>query len=136
MVKKRSYAPLGEAEMEMLQHVWALEGATVIQVHERVLQDREVAYTTVMTILKKLADKGYLRYEKEGKSYVYYPKRPPEQVRKNVLNDIIGKVFQGSPVALVQTLVKQGVLSEEERKEIVALIEKLGRTDLKDALEE
>ena len=65
-MKKRSFHPLGETEMELLQHVWALKRANVAQVHERVLETREVAYTTVMTVLKKLADKGYLQYEKQA----------------------------------------------------------------------
>ena len=80
-MKKRSFHPLGEAEMELLQHVWDLKRANVAQVHQRVLQTREVAYTTVMTVLKKLADKGYLRYEKQGNAYVYSPAEAPDAVR-------------------------------------------------------
>lgn len=123
---KRTMLPLGEAEMEVLQHVWGLQQATVAQVHERILQERKVAYTTVMTIMKKLADKGYLRYEQEGVAYVYSAARPPEQVRGNVLRALIERVFRGSPTALVHTLVQQEELSDAEYDEIRGLLDGLG----------
>ncbi len=128
-MKKRSFVPLGEAEMELLQLVWELKRATVAEVHARVLQQREVAYTTVMTILKKLATKGYLQYEKDGTAYIYSPAKAPEQVRSTVLSDIIDKVFRGSPMALVNTLVNQDHLSDDDRAEIQAIMAKLAAQD-------
>jgi len=122
MNKKRSFTTLGEAEMEMLQHVWTFGQATVAEVHQEVLKTRSVAYTTVMTLLKKLADKGYLQYKKEGTAYIYSPARPPEQVRGNLLKEMIHKVFQGSSTALVHTLVAQEDFSPEEIAEIQTLI--------------
>lgn len=124
-MKNRTYAPLGEAEMEMLQHVWHLGEATVADVHKRVLEDREVVYTTVMSILKKLADKGYLQYRKEGRAYVYSAKRPPGKVRGELLQAIIERLFSGSPVALAQTLATQENVSDEEREKIRVIITSL-----------
>ena len=121
-MKRRSYQPLGEAEIEMLQHVWELKRATVAEVHARVLQTREVAYTTVMTVLKKLSDKGYLDHEKEGHAYVYTPAQTPAKVRGTILEEIVDTVFKGSPVALVQTLVQHETLSEEEHAQIQTLL--------------
>lgn len=123
MMKKRSFTALGEAEMEMLQHVWDIGEATVAEVHERVLATRPVAYTTVMTLMKKLADKGYLTYEKEGNAYRYRPARSPEHVRGRLLKDIIGKVFRGSPTALVHTLVNEETLSRADVAEIRRLMD-------------
>ena len=124
-MKKRSLKPLAEAEMEVLQHVWDFGEATVADVHERVLQNREVAYTTVMTLLKRVAAKGYLNVEKEGPAYVYSPAQPADEVQGNVLSNVIEKVFRGSPVSLVQMLVKREDLSDEEREEILGLIQRL-----------
>lgn len=109
--------------MEMLQHVWDIGEATVAEVHERVLATRPVAYTTVMTLMKKLADKGYLSYEKEGNAYRYRPARSPEQVRGRLLKDMIGKVFRGSPTALVHTLVNEETLSRADVAEIRRLMD-------------
>lgn len=119
---KRNFTALGEAEMELLQLVWEMGSATVNDVHERVLQSREVAYTTTMTVLKKLADKGYLKIEKRGNAFVYSPHEKPETVQAGILGSIIEKVFGGSASALVQTLVKQETLSEDEHAKIKQLL--------------
>ena len=128
-MKRKSLTHLGETEMEVLHHVWDLGDATVADVRERILEDRDVAYTTVMTVLKKLADKGYLDYHKEGRSYVYQPAEAPDAVQHSLLRRLMDKVFRGSPTALVQTLVQRENLSDDERKEIMALIDALEEED-------
>jgi predicted transcriptional regulator len=115
--------------MEVLHHVWDLGEATVADVRERILEDREVAYTTIMTVLKKLAEKGYLDYHKEGRSYVYQPAQEPNEVQHSLLQRLMDKVFEGSPSALVQTLVQREDLSDDERAEIRALIDTLDEQD-------
>ena len=115
--------PLGGTEMEVLREVWALDRATARDVHDRVSARRRVAYTTVMTVMKNLADKGYLRYEPEGTAYVYSAARPADDVRGTVLSGILDKVFGGSARDLVQALVRQGSLSEADRAEIRRLID-------------
>lgn len=125
MKKKQSLTPLGETELEVLQHVWALGQATVADVHDRILRERKVAYTTIMTVMKNLARKGFLEYERQGNAYVYRPSRPPEEVRYGLLRSLLKKVFRGSPAALVQTLVRNEPLSEEERQAIRTLIDQL-----------
>lgn len=117
--------PLGETEMEILNIVWKLGEASVADVREKILEYREVAYTTVMTIMKNLADKEYLKFRKEGLSYIYSAAVQPEQVRFSLINRLIDKVFQGSPKDLVQTLVQNENLSNEERQEIKKMIDKL-----------
>jgi len=128
-MKKSSLTSLGETEMEVLHHVWDLGEATVSDVRERILEDRGVAYTTIMTVMKKLAEKGYLSYRKDGRSYVYSPARPPGDVQHSLLRRVMDKVFGGSPTALVQTLVQREELSDADRRELVALINEMGEDD-------
>ena len=128
-MQRKSLTHLGETEMEVLHHVWDLGEATVADVRERILEDRDVACTTVMTVLKTLAEKGYLEYSKEGRSYVYEPAQAPDAVQHSLLQRLMDKVFQGSPSALVQTLVRREDLSDEEREEIRALIDALEEAD-------
>lgn len=111
--------------MEVLHHVWKLGEASVSDVRERVLQDRKVAYTTIMTVMKNLADKGYLKYRKEGISYIYSAEINPDDVRYNLVDRLVDKVFHGSPRDLVQALVKNEQLSDKERMEIKEMINKL-----------
>lgn len=115
--------------MEVLQHVWDLGRASVADVRERMLEHRDVAYTTVMTVMKNLADKGYLDYEREGNSYIYFPKQKAEEVQHSLVKSLIRKVFKDSPAALVQTLVKYEELSEEERTEILDMIRSMEDDD-------
>lgn len=117
--------PLGETEMEILNIVWDLGEASVADVREQIQEYREVAYTTVMTIMKNLADKEYLKYRKEGLSYIYSAAVNPDQVRYSLIDRLVDKVFKGSPTDLVQTLVQNENLSEDERQEIKKMIDKL-----------
>lgn len=120
---RKSLTPLGETEMEVLNHVWSLGEASVAEVRELILKDRKVAYTTVMTVMKNLADKKYLKYRKEGLSYIYSAAIKPEDVRYNLVDRLVDKVFHGSPKDLVQALVQNEKLSDEERKEIKKMID-------------
>lgn len=129
-MRRKSLTPLGETEMEVLHHVWDLGQATVADVQDRILQSRTVAYTTVMTVMKNLADKGYLGYEKQGNQYVYTPARQAEEVQHSLLNSLLTKVFKGSPTALVQTLVRYEQLSDDERDEIRQIIESMDEPDV------
>ncbi len=119
---RRALVPFGETEMEILQVVWELGEASVADVHARLGGDR--AYTTVMTVMRNLADKGYLTFRKQGRMYVYRPAVPPEEFKADLLQRLVDKVF-GSPLALVQTLVRQESLGPDELAELQRLIEKL-----------
>ena len=124
-MRRKSLTSLGETEMEVLHHVWDLGRATVADVQARVLETRPVAYTTIMTVMKNLAEKGYLGFEKDGNQYVYTPARRAEEVQHSLLKSLLQKVFHGSPAALVQTLVRYEHLSDEEREELRQIIDDL-----------
>lgn len=122
---KRPINPLGETEMEVLNNVWDLKEASVSDIHERILRKRKVAYTTIMTVTKNLANKGFLSYRKVGNSYIYSAKEKPDNVKHNVLSNIVRKVFQGSPSALIQNLVEHENMSEDDIERIQSMINKL-----------
>ena len=116
--------PLGGTEMEVLQQVWDLGRATARDVHDRL--DRDVAYTTVTTVIKNLADKGYLSYERDGATFVYTAARPAEEVRGSLLSTVVTKVFGGSARTLIQTLAGHESLTETEQAEVRRLLDQLG----------
>ena len=111
--------------MEVLHHVWALERATVAEVRDLILEERDVAYTTVMTVMKNLADKGYLDFVKEGRTYVYSPATQPQDVQHGLLRGLLDKVFHGSPAALVQTLVQHEEISDVDRAELRRILDQM-----------
>ena len=131
-MRRRSLSRLGETEMEVLHHVWRLEEASVADVHDRIVKSRNVAYTTVMTVMKKLARKGFLNCDSSGSRYMYTPARPPAQVRQELVQDLLDKVFHGSAAALVQTLVRGEALSAEESAEIRKVLARMAADEEED----
>ena len=121
-MKRNSVGPLGETELEILNIVWTLESASVADVLDEIRKHRDVAYTTVMTVMRKLADKGYLQYREDGKTYIYSAARPADDVRGNLLADLVEKVFLGSGMELVRSLVKTEHLTNAQRAELRELI--------------
>ena len=115
---------LGGTEMEVLREVWALGRATARQVHDRI--ERDVAYTTVTTVMKNLADKGYLAFERDGATFVYSAARPADEVRGSLLTTVVDKIFGGSARSLIQTLAGHESLTEAEQSEVRRLIDQLG----------
>ena len=73
-------------ELEIMKIVWRLEKATVRAVYEELLERRKIAYTTVMTVMRTLEQKGYLKSSQDERAYVYQPARPKNQVIKNTWN--------------------------------------------------
>lgn len=124
-LRRRALSRLGETEMEVLHHVWAAGEASVADVHAGILTSRRVAYTTVMTVMKKLVRKGFLHCDSSGSRYLYTPARPPAQVRQELVQDLLDQVFEGSAAALVQTLVRGETLSEDESAAIQSLLAQL-----------
>ena len=116
---------LTDAELEIMHVVWELDDATVREVHERLNQRRALAYTTVMTMMNILEEKGHLTRKKQGRAYRYEPVRPKSQVISGMVDDFVGKVFAGSARPLVLGLVEERKLSEKDLEEIARLIKEV-----------
>lgn len=103
--------------------VWDLKNATVRSVYEALLARRKIAYTTVMTMMNILEDKGYLRKTAAERAYVYRAARPKSQVIKAMLSDFVNRVFDGSAEPLLVQLVKDRHLSQSEIEKITRAIQ-------------
>ena len=117
--------PLGEVELEILCIVWDKQEASVNDVLKVMREKREIAYTSVMSIMQVLAKKKYLTFRQEGRSYIYHAAIDPAQVKENLLNKTVENVFKGSPSELFMHLVKNEKMTESEKKEIKKIIEGL-----------
>ena len=102
--------------------VWDLDRATVRDVYEKLLERRKIAYTTVMTMMKILEQKGHLKKSQEDRAFLYRPARPKNQVIKGMVREFIQRVFNGSAEPLVVHLVEDRHLSEKELAEIARLV--------------
>ena len=107
--------------------IWQLGPATVRDVYEELLKRRKIAYTTVMTMMKILEHKGYLKKSDKDRAFVYRPARPQRQVINGMVKEFINRVFNGSAEPLLLHLVEEKGLSAEEISEIRRLINKGGK---------
>jgi predicted transcriptional regulator len=120
---KKQERKLTDAELEIMHVVWELDGGTVRQVHELLNQQRPLAYTTVMTMMNILEEKGHLTRSKQGRAYRYEAVRPKNQVISGMVDDFVGKVFEGSARPLLLSLVNDRKLSKNDLEEIAQMIE-------------
>jgi predicted transcriptional regulator len=109
-------------ELAIMKVVWRLEDVTVRDVYEALLASRQIAYTTVMTMMNILETKGYLKKEKADRAYRYRPAKPERIVISSMVREFVNRVFDGAPRPLLLHLVKDGRLTEKERKELLRLL--------------
>jgi len=112
---------LTEQELEIMKIVWDRDSATVRDVYETLLERRKVAYTTVMTMMKILEQKQYLKKNQTERAYVYRPAQPKRQVIGDMVRDFVNRVFNGSAEPLLVHLVEEHNLSREDLEEIARL---------------
>ena len=115
---------LTDQELEIIKIIWQLEEATVRDVYEALLERRKIAYTTVMTMMKILEQKGYLNKSQEERAYLYQPARPKKQVIRGMVREFVDRVFNGSAEPLLLHLVEDRRLTEKELREIQRMIGK------------
>ena len=96
--------------------VWERESSTVRDVYEALLERRKVAYTTVMTMMKILEQKKYLKRTQADRAYVYRPAQPKRQVVGAMVRDFINRVFNGATEPLLVHLVEEHDLSPRSWK--------------------
>ena len=115
-----------DRELDLMAVLWELGSGTVTEVRDRLPAD--LAYTTVLTILRTLEAKGFVRHEEEGKAHRYFPLVARQTAERSAVARLVDRLFQGSPELLLTRLVDDGALSPEQLKRM--------RRRLKDRLED
>jgi BlaI family transcriptional regulator, penicillinase repressor len=109
-------------ELEIMKIVWRAGASTVRGVYEDLLERRKIAYTTVMTMMNILEQKGYLKKTQKDRAYVYQATRPQKQVIRGMVREFVDRVFNGSAEPLLLHLVEDRRLSENDLDEIRRLM--------------
>jgi BlaI family transcriptional regulator, penicillinase repressor len=113
---------LTDQELEIMKIVWRKSNATVRDVYEELLTRRKIAYTTVMTMMGILEQKGHLKKSADDRAYVYTPTQPQREVVGSMVQDFVKRVFNGSAKPLLVHLVENEKISKEELDEITELL--------------
>lgn len=112
---------LSGRELDVMNVLWERGSATVAEVLDD-LGD-ELAYTTVLTILRRLEDKGHVRHESEGKAHRYLPLVERGAVQDSAIRRMTGKLFGDSPRLLMARLLGKGELTRDQLRELRALVD-------------
>src|SRR5580692_1084503 len=115
---------LTSQELEIMKVVWSAGASTVRGVYEALLERRKIAYTTVMTMMNILEQKGYLKKTQKDRAYVYQATKPQKQVIRGMVREFVDRVFNGSAEPLLLHLVEDRRLSEEDLQEIRRIMQK------------
>jgi len=105
---RHSILDLAPLELECLSALWPMGEGTVRDIHREIAVTRPRAYTTVMTIMDRLEQKGIVSRRKVGKAYLYQARLSAEEARASAVDKIVDGFFQGSPEALAAHLFSQG----------------------------
>ena len=124
MARKKS-TTLTDSEMRLMRIVWKIEPCTVGDVVEGLPEGEDLAYSTVLTTMRILEEKGYLGHVKDGRAYVYNAIVPEGQVRKHALKHVMNKYFNDSPELLLANIFGRDDVSGEDLKAIRNLIDSL-----------
>lgn len=124
MARRASTHPT-ELELEILKVIWRDGASTVRQVREALEPARKLAHTSVITIMNIMTEKGYLSRETEANVHTYSPRVTEKAVRKNMLGDVVRRVFDGSPVAVMLNLLESSKLKDDELAELRGRLEEL-----------
>jgi predicted transcriptional regulator len=112
-------------ELAIMKVVWGLDKATVRDVYEALREKRPVAYTTVMTMMKILQEKGYLKKTLVDRAHVYKPAKPQQQVVGAMVRDFLDRVFDGAPDSLLLHLARDNRLTEKQKRIVKQLTEEV-----------
>ncbi len=112
---------LYDRELEVMEVLWERGSATVAEVREA-LED-EMAYTTVLTVLRRLEEKGYVTHREEGRAHRYLPAIERQAARESALERLTRRLFHGSPELLLTHLVSRKKLSSAQIRRLREMLD-------------
>jgi predicted transcriptional regulator len=123
-VAKHPQRPMTPTELEMMNVIWRLGPCTVAQVREQLLPQRDLAYTSVSTIVRILEQKRFLTSERVGRAHLYRAALPKAEYQVMSLKHIVRDVFNGTPSLVVRHLLESNSLNAGDLDQIRALLDK------------
>jgi BlaI family transcriptional regulator, penicillinase repressor len=121
MTKHRIHR-LGDLQLRIMKVLWSRGEATVADVHKEVAGERELAYTTVATMLRKMEARGLARHRVEERSFVYEAAVGEDAVSRGMADHLLDRLFEGSLADMVRHLLSTREVSREELSKIEQLI--------------
>jgi predicted transcriptional regulator len=118
---------LTSREMDVMNVLWKLESGTVSEVQKELTD--ELAYTTVLTILRTLEKKGHVGHTTEGRAHRYKPMVEREEAQEGAIRRVTRKLFSGSPELVMAHLLNERGLTEEQLRRLRDLVDERLKED-------
>ena len=115
--------PISGAEMEILSIIWNLQAATVQAVCEQLPPNRNIAYATVQTLLRRLEKKGYVSHTVQGKAHLFQATVQRQAVVHRSVGDFVERLFGGDPAPLMLHLAKHSSLEQKDIDQLNQLLQ-------------
>ena len=122
MPRKQSET-LTEAELRVMNVLWSKGPATVQQVQDWLSADHDLAYNSVLTTIRILEKKGYLKHTKDGRAHIYRPVIAREDASRSEVRHLVGRFFGNSHHSLLMNLLQEQELDAEEVKQLRQILE-------------
>lgn len=113
---------LGRLQLRIMKILWERGQSRVADVQAALADEGELAYTTVATMLRKMEERGLVRHESEGRSFLYRAAAAEGDVTRSLADDLIDRVFEGSLADMVSHLLTTREVSPSELKRLEQLI--------------
>jgi predicted transcriptional regulator len=121
---RHTTSTLTPQELEIMKVIWDKGEVTVRDVYEELRARRRIAYTTVMTMMRILVDKGHLKRRARDRAHLFRAARPKTAVLGSMVREFLDRVFNGSAQPLLVHLLQETRLSERDRREIASLMKR------------
>ena len=116
-------ATLTEAELRIMQVLWEKKSATVQQVLEALPTSKPLAYNSVLTIVRILEKKGYVRHVKDGRAHIYLPLIDQKEATQSEIGHLVSRFFQNSRELLILNILEDEGLDADELKRLRQLLD-------------
>jgi BlaI family transcriptional regulator, penicillinase repressor len=116
-------ATLTEAELRIMQVLWEKKSATVQQVLEALPTSKPLAYNSVLTIVRILEKKGYVRHVKDGRAHIYLPLIDQKEATQSEIGHLVNRFFQNSRELLILNILEDEGLDADELKRLRQLLD-------------
>lgn len=114
---------LGPVQLSMMRIIWNLGEASVAEVHQALLKQRDIAPTTTATMLTKLEKRGILSHRLEGRRFIYSANVSEDQVSRTMVGELMHHLFGGNVTKMVSHLITEHEVSESELARLQKLLQ-------------
>jgi len=114
---------LGDLQLRIMKILWEQGSASAGDVRKALIPVKDLAYTTVATMLRKMEDKGLVTHITQDRTYIYTPLVKEDSVSKSLAGELLDKLFEGNLAGMVSHLLTAKDVSHEELEELEALIQ-------------